>query len=84
LSSLLVDQPYVHPPFTNGTGATSKGNPAAGLDTTGVQDGPLAPITAGDKAGASILTLLMLSSLVVACAWLSTNMSEAGKWNSLS
>ncbi|ERS94875.1 mannan endo-1,6-alpha-mannosidase [Sporothrix schenckii 1099-18] len=84
LSSLLVDQAYVHPPFANGTGATSKGNPAAGLDTTGVRDGLLGPVTTADRAGAGILTLLMLSSLLLACGWLSTNMSENGKWNSLS
>lgn len=84
LSSLLVDQSYVHPPFANGTGATSKGDPAAGLDKTGVQDGPLTPITTGDKAGASILTLLVLSSMIAAYFWLSSNMSEAGKWNSFS
>ncbi|CAK7205831.1 hypothetical protein SEUCBS139899_008610 [Sporothrix eucalyptigena] len=81
LSSLLVDQTYVKPPLTNGTGATSVGNPAAGLDTTGVQDGSFPPLTAGDKAGASILTLLVLSSLLAGCAWLGTDFSEGGKWN---
>ncbi|CAK7262653.1 hypothetical protein SEPCBS119000_000076 [Sporothrix epigloea] len=84
LSSLLIDETYVKPPLTNSTGATSKGNPAAGLDTTGVPDGPLAPITTGDKAGASILTLLMLSGLLAACAWLSSDFSESGRWNALS
>ncbi|CAK7234239.1 hypothetical protein SBRCBS47491_008881 [Sporothrix bragantina] len=84
LSSLLVDETYVKAPLTNGTGATSVGDPAAGLDTTGVQDGPLAPITTGDKAGASILTLLVLSGVLVGCAWLSTDFSEHGKWNAMS
>ena len=83
LSSLLVDDVSVSPPLSNGTGATSVGNAAAGLDTTGVQEGPLAPITAGDRAGAGILTLLTLSGLIGACAWLSSDFSEQGKWNML-
>jgi mannan endo-1,6-alpha-mannosidase len=55
-------------PLTTKTGGISKGNPAAGTgeDDTLVQ--PLAPITTGDKAGASILTILIIS-LTGVLAW---------------
>ncbi len=83
LSSLLVDQPWVLPPLTNGTGATSVGNPAAGLDTDGVYTDGLKPVTGADRAGAGILTTLILSGLLAACTWMSTNLSEDGKWAAL-
>lgn len=68
VSSLLITE--ANPPVTNLTGGTSKGDPLAG---TGSRDGPepLAPITVGDRAGAGILTILLLASGVGMWGWMS-------------
>lgn len=68
VSSLLIDQ--VPPPVTNMTGGTSKGDPNAGLHSDNFQH-TLEPITTADKAGASILTLLILCSSVGTFGWMS-------------
>ncbi len=51
-------------PVTNSTGGTSVGNPAAG--TGGSDDNPLdiRPATGGDRAGAGILTTLVLGGFL--------------------
>lgn len=57
LSSLLIDE--VKLPLTNATGGTSIGDPLAG----GLNVPPMrewAPVTTGDKAGAAILTMLLI------------------------
>ncbi len=62
----------VAPPVSAASGGTSKGNPAAGSNG----DSPSAaadpnltkPITTGDRAGAGILTTLILGSLL-GCVW---------------
>lgn len=65
----------VAPPFTANSGGTSKGNPAAGSggDNPVLVDDPGAnmKITTGDKAGAGILTALVLASLCGTVAWIS-------------
>lgn len=68
-TSLLVGS--VRAPVTNKTGGTSGGNYAAGqgADTF---DGSLPPITGGDKAGAGILTLLILGTAAGTFGWMST------------
>jgi len=66
IQSTLVD--YVPGPVSNFTGGTSTGNNLAG---TGGDKNPLAPpapITTGDRAGAGILTALVIVS-VLGCAW---------------
>ncbi|KAL1961823.1 hypothetical protein VTN77DRAFT_1035 [Rasamsonia byssochlamydoides] len=66
----------VAPPVTNSTGGTSKGNPAAGSSGDGPPGaGPLPgvytdPITVGDRAGAGILTTLMLVVFIGCSGWL--------------
>ena len=58
-------------PKGNKTGATSIGDPDAGLNTDG--GGPTEPldaITAGDKAGAGILTALVVVSLLGGAWWM--------------
>ncbi|KJZ73895.1 hypothetical protein HIM_06788 [Hirsutella minnesotensis 3608] len=68
VSSQLIDS--AKPPVTHKTGGTSVGNPDAG----GNGDDFLThqkPITAGDKAGASILTLLVLGSACGMFGWMS-------------
>lgn len=50
-------------PVSNSTGGTSKGNPSAGTGTT-VHVEPPHAITTGDKAGAGVLTAVVLISLL--------------------
>ena len=56
-------------PVTNSTGGTSKGNSAAG---SGADDNPAAfdTITSGDKAGAGILTTIVLIGLFGGAWWM--------------
>ena len=65
----LIDQVAV--PVTNSTGGTSQGNPAAG-GTSGASSSPPPfhrnSITGSSRAGAGILTALVLISLV-GCSW---------------
>ena len=65
----------VAPPVTANKGGTSKGDPTAGSggDNPTVIHDPTASmkITAGDRAGAAILTALVLGSLVGTTAWIS-------------
>ncbi|KAI0127061.1 mannan endo-1,6-alpha-mannosidase DCW1-like protein [Xylariales sp. AK1849] len=56
-------------PLTNTTGGTSVGNPNAGSDTT-VRT-TLAAITTGDRAGAGILTAILIAGSLGAFAWMS-------------
>ncbi|KAF2107771.1 glycosyl hydrolase-like protein [Lophiotrema nucula] len=62
---------YVKPPYSADTGGTSHGNPAAGTGdedpaTTVVFD----EITTADKAGASILTILVVGSILGGGWWM--------------
>jgi mannan endo-1,6-alpha-mannosidase len=66
LTALLM--PSVDPPLTNTTGGTSQGDSNAGQDTTELPT--VAPITTGDKAGASILTILFVTGALSAFAWM--------------
>lgn len=50
-------------PVSNSTGGTSKGNPSAGTGTT-VHVEPPHAITTGDKAGAGVLTAVVIVSLL--------------------
>ncbi|KAK3942307.1 glycoside hydrolase family 76 protein [Diplogelasinospora grovesii] len=69
VSSLLIGQ--ANAPVTNDTGGTSVGNPNAGSQSDTFNN-PVAPPTTGDKAGASILTLLILGAAVGTFGWMST------------
>lgn len=69
VSSLLIKQ--VGGPVTNSTGGTSKGDPDAGMHSDKFR-GNDDPPTAGDKAGASILTIVVLASAVGMFGWMST------------
>jgi len=59
----------VNGPLTNTTGGTSVGDPNAGTNS---DDNPLQfdTITTGDKAGASIITLLVLVALFAGAYWM--------------
>jgi mannan endo-1,6-alpha-mannosidase len=67
VSSLLIGQ--ADAPVTNGTGGTSKGNPNAGGRDNGEK--PMKPITTADKAGAGIVTFLVLGAAVGMFVWMS-------------
>ncbi|KAL2019696.1 hypothetical protein VTK56DRAFT_9233 [Thermocarpiscus australiensis] len=69
VSSLLA--PDSPPPVTNLTGGTSKGDPNAGAHSDNINKKPADP-TAGDRAGAAILTILILVSAVGTFGWMST------------
>jgi mannan endo-1,6-alpha-mannosidase len=69
VSSLLIGE--VGPPLTNSTGGTSLGDPNAGSHSDSFNH-ELAPITTGDKAGAAILTMIILLSAVGTMGWMST------------
>ncbi|KAK3317433.1 glycoside hydrolase family 76 protein [Cercophora scortea] len=68
VSSMLIDE--ANAPTTNATGGTSKGDPNAGSKSRGAVE-PLAPITVGDRAGAAIVTILILGSAVGTFGWMS-------------
>lgn len=75
LSTLLIDQEHViNGPLTDGTGGTSKGNPNAGGDTTVFH--PPTPITTGDRAGAGIVSVVVLASFLGAVVWMAAGWSE--------
>ncbi|KAI0006835.1 glycoside hydrolase family 76 protein [Xylariaceae sp. FL0662B] len=67
LSSLLVDA--ADKPLTNSTGGTSKGDPNAGAGkATGLtQD---TTVTTGDRAGAGILTALLIGITLASVVWM--------------
>ena len=68
VTSQLIDQ--VRVPYTNATGGTSKGNYAAGSQSDNFINN-LAPVTTGDKAGASILTIAILLTATGTFGWMS-------------
>ncbi|KAH7145592.1 glycoside hydrolase [Dactylonectria estremocensis] len=67
VSSLLIGD--VAPPVTNETGGISKGDPNAGKNSHDVPELP--PITTADRAGAGIITFLLLSGATGAFLWMS-------------
>lgn len=68
--SLMVDDGSSGP-LTNDTGGTSVGNNNAGSGSD-LFTGATGPATTGDKAGASILTILILVSAGGTFGWMST------------
>ncbi|KAI1658054.1 glycoside hydrolase family 76 protein [Daldinia decipiens] len=68
VSSLLVGK--AKSPVTMASGGTSEGDPNAGAGSDSFMRTP-APITTGDRAGAGILTALVLASAVGTFGWMS-------------
>lgn len=68
VTSLLVNQ--VDGPVTNSTGGTSKGDPNAGSDSHNFSL-EFPPATTADKAGAGIITFLLLAGCVSTFTWMS-------------
>ncbi|KAF4973478.1 hypothetical protein FSARC_247 [Fusarium sarcochroum] len=69
LSCMIQDRPA---PLTKDTGGTSKANPGGGAEDVGRTTPDLAykPLPAGDKAGAAILTLIVLGGLLAGMLWI--------------
>ncbi|QUC20518.1 uncharacterized protein UV8b_04759 [Ustilaginoidea virens] len=67
VSSLLIDEAV--PPLTNKTGGTSKGDATAGGKDN--FERPLKPITMADKAGAGVVTFLLLGGAAGMFVWMS-------------
>ncbi|KAL2019346.1 hypothetical protein VTK56DRAFT_9726 [Thermocarpiscus australiensis] len=75
LSTMLLDQKHVlQGPLTNDTGGTSRGDPNAGQQVNVVA--PLPPITTGDRAGAGIVTVVVLTSFLGGLIWMGMGWSE--------
>lgn len=69
VSSLLIDE--ADPPATNSTGGISRGDPNAGNGGGHNGMNPPKPITAGDRAGAGILTAVVIGAMVGMFVWMS-------------
>ena len=65
-ANLLPLDDKLFPPLTLATGANSKQDPSAGTAITTL----LKPITAGDRAGAAILTVIWFGMLIGGTYWL--------------
>ncbi|KAK5115102.1 hypothetical protein LTR62_001799 [Meristemomyces frigidus] len=68
IQGLLIDQ--VQGPVSNETGGTSTGNPSAGTGGDTRPGAPTSVITTGDKAGAGILTAIILVGLLGGAWWM--------------
>jgi len=68
VSALLVEKSIG--PVTAKTGGTSQGDPSAGSESDDVLK-PFKPVTTADKAGAGILTFLILASAAGTFGWMS-------------
>jgi mannan endo-1,6-alpha-mannosidase len=64
----IMQKQSVPVPVTGTTGGTSKGDPNAGMHSDTKTDDIVKPVTGGDKAGAAILTAVVLS-LVGGLGW---------------
>ncbi|KAI1158761.1 glycoside hydrolase family 76 protein [Nemania serpens] len=67
VSSLLIDQSKT--PVTNATGGTSIGDPSAGIGSGAITD-DLPAVTTGDKAGAGVLTAVIILTAAAAFGWM--------------
>ena len=74
LLSMLVDEESVAGPYTNATGGTSAGNAGAGSDPESLR--PLGPVTERDRAGAGVLTVVVIISALSTMLWMSTGEKE--------
>ncbi|RGP67880.1 hypothetical protein FSPOR_5715 [Fusarium sporotrichioides] len=69
LACMIQDRPA---PLTKNTGGTSKPNPGGGSADIGrtIPDLEYDPLPAGDKAGAAILTVLVITGLLALVMWI--------------
>lgn len=69
VSALLMEK--TPPPLTAKSGGTSKGNPDAGSKGDTSYKKHDTPVTTADKAGASIITVVLLAGAVAMFSWIS-------------
>jgi len=69
VSSLLIDNSNA--PVTSEDGGTSVGDPNAGVGSGSIGD-DLPPITTADRAGAGIVTAVLIISATAAFAWMAS------------
>ncbi|KAK7991390.1 hypothetical protein PG988_000184 [Apiospora saccharicola] len=69
LTGLMMKE--AEPPVTNATGGTSKGDAGGGNSLPNLR--AMREITAADRAGAGILTSLVLAGFLGSCVWMSLN-----------
>ncbi|KAI1112308.1 glycoside hydrolase family 76 protein [Nemania sp. NC0429] len=69
VSSLLINQSKT--PVTNATGGTSVGDPNAGIGSGSITS-DLPDVTTGDKAGAGVLTAVIILTAAAAFGWMGT------------
>ncbi|KAM7215954.1 Glycosyl hydrolase family 76 domain containing protein [Rhypophila decipiens] len=69
VSSLLIE--YADPPATNETGGISRGDYEAGVNSKGPNFEDHKPITGADRAGAAILTIMVLVGGIGTWGWMS-------------
>ncbi|GMF08774.1 unnamed protein product [[Candida] boidinii] len=68
MNNLMIDD---RPgPYTNRSGGSSVGNTEAGLDSKIVTNPNEITVTSGDKAGAGIITAIVLVVLISICFWM--------------
>lgn len=76
VQAMMIDVGNLAIPLSNSTGGTSQGNPSAGTGasgntgTSGTSQTTTRAITTGDKAGAGIITAIILFVLIVGSWWL--------------
>ena len=75
LTSVLLDQLQISDPVTNSTGGTSKGDSSAGGEPTDFKT--FGAITTADKAGAGIITTMLIVGVISGVLWISRGWSEA-------
>ncbi|KAK7700180.1 hypothetical protein SLS57_012178 [Botryosphaeria dothidea] len=71
IGTALVD--LVPGPVTNDTGGTSKGNPNAGLSSPDTPTENVEPIGTADRAGAAIITILLMGGMLAGAYWMLTS-----------
>ena len=76
LSVLLMDEQGITGPLTNKTGGTSQGDPNAGFTPSFTRT--YEPITTGSRAGAGILTFMIITGLIAVLTWVSGSWNEHG------
>lgn len=74
LMTLLNDDGNVGVPVTNSTGGTSVGDPNAGGDPDLLM--PFAPLSSRDRAGAGVLTAVIVIVLVSSLIWIGSRLGE--------
>ncbi|KAK5632168.1 hypothetical protein RRF57_007882 [Xylaria bambusicola] len=68
VSSLLINQSKK--PVTSSDGGTSVGDPNAGIGSGAIAGDDLGPVTTGDRAGAGVLTAVIVLTAAAAFGWM--------------